>query len=106
MPKGARLPAIEQILELAYEFSHDMNEAEAESYQGLMKGAINSYRRIDEFAENKPPVKYPRDPGYRPPPENPYNAWYVKTDIKGDGSGPLAGMKVAVKDAVCVAAFR
>ena len=104
MPRGPRLPAINQILELAQEFGIDMSEDEAASYQSLMTGAINSYRRIDEFAEIKPRVKYPRDPGCRPPPEeNPYNAWYIKTDIKGAGSGPLAGMKVAVKDAVCVA---
>ena len=104
MPKGARLPTVSQIIALATEFGMEMSEADAASYQSLMVGAINSYRRLDEFAEAKPPVKYPRTPGYRPPPEeNPYNAWYVKTDIKGAEDGPLAGMRVAVKDAVCVA---
>jgi amidase len=104
MPKGARLPSVDQIVALATDLGMDMTQAEAASYQTLMKGAINSYRRIDEFAENKPRVKYPRDPGYRPgPEENPYGAWYVKTNIKGAKNGPLSGMRVAVKDAVSVA---
>ena len=39
-----------------------------------------------------PAVKYPRTPGYRPEgEENKYNAWYVKTEIKGAPSGKLAG---------------
>ena len=54
--------------------------------------------------EPKLPVKYPRAPGYRPSPEeNPHNAWYWKTDIKGAPSGVLAGKRVAIKDNICVA---
>ena len=75
MPKGPRLPTVEQIIELARDLGMDMTEAEATSYQTLMKGAVNSYRRIDALEEVKPRVKYPRDPGYRPgPEENPWNA--------------------------------
>jgi amidase len=49
-------------------------------------------------------VKYPRTPGYRPEgEENKYNAWYVKTTIKGAPSGKLAGKTIAIKDNVCVA---
>ena len=34
-----------------------------------------------------PPVKYPRDGGWRPTPdENKLGAWYVKTSIKGKAS--------------------
>src|SRR5262249_31680876 len=56
------------------------------------------------LAEPKLPVKYPRAPGYRPSAEeNPFNAWYWKTDIKGAPKGLLAGKKVAIKDNICVA---
>ena len=69
-----------------------------------MAGSIASYARLDELVEPKLPVKYPRDPGYRPPAEeNPYNAWYWKTHIVGAESGILAGERVAVKDNICVA---
>ena len=57
-----------------------------------MAGSIASYARLDELAEPKLPVKYPRDPGYRPPAEeNSYNAWYWKTNITGAKGGLLAG---------------
>ena len=59
---------------------------------------------LDQFAEPTLPVKYQRDPGYRPPAaENRLNAWYWKCSIKGAQSGPLAGKKIAIKDNVCVA---
>ena len=51
-----------------------------------------------------PPVKYPRDGGWRPAPdENKLGAWYVKTSIKGKPGGKLAGRRVALKDNVCLA---
>src|SRR5437016_9130860 len=51
-----------------------------------------------------PAVKYPRTPGYRPEgEENKYNAWYVKTTIKGAPSGKLAGKTIALKDNVSLA---
>jgi len=62
------------------------------------------YSRVDELVEPTLPVKYPRTPGFRPQPEdNPYNAWYWRTEIKGTASGLLAGKTIAIKDNVCVA---
>ena len=81
-----------------------LTEADAASFCSLMAGSIASYARLDELAEPKLPVKYPRCPGYRPPAEeNPYNAWYWKTNITGAKGGVLAGERVAVKDNICVA---
>jgi len=69
-----------------------------------MDGVLASYRRLDQFAEPTLPVKYRRDPGYRPPAsENRLNAWYWRCSIKCAQSGPLAGKKIAIKDNVCVA---
>ena len=49
-------------------------------------------------------MRYPRTPGYRPSgDENKFNAWYVKTTIKGAPGGKLAGKRVALKDNVCLA---
>src|SRR5262245_16102602 len=99
-----RLPTVSQILELAKTFGMTLTEADAASFCSLMAGSIASYARLDELAEPKLPVKYPRDPGYRPPAEeNPYNAWYWKTNITGANVGVLAGERVAVKDNICVA---
>src|SRR5260221_8341607 len=69
-----------------------------------MAGPLASYTRLDELVEPTLPVKYPRTPGYRPgPAENPHNAWYWKTDIRGASGGVLAGRRVAIKDNICVA---
>jgi amidase len=98
-----RLPTVAQVLDLAKDFGMTLTEEDAASFRGLMAGSIASYARLDELVEPKLPVKYPRAPGYRPPPEeNPYNAWYWKTEIAGAKGGVLAGVRVAVKDNICV----
>jgi amidase len=49
-------------------------------------------------------VKYPRTPGYRPgPEENPRNAWYRKSIVKGAPCGKLKGKVVALKDNIMLA---
>ena len=97
-------PTVDEIHRIADEFFLDLSDEDVLSFQGLMGGLLDSYSRINELVEPKPEVKYPRDAGYRPQPEeNPYNAWYYKTAIKGASSGPLSGKRVAIKDNICVA---
>ncbi len=104
MSTGPRLPTTEEVLHLAQGFGMTLTAEDAVSFRGLMAGSIASYGRLDELAEPKLPVAYPRTPGYRPAPEeNPYNAWYWKTEIKGAAGGVLAGKRIAVKDCFCVA---
>ena len=104
MASGAELPSIKQILSLASEFGIDLSESEASSYQNLMKGPLTSYRRLEEFSEYKPEVKYKRNSGYRPTAEeNPYNAWYWRCEIEGTDSGILDGFEVGIKDSIFVA---
>jgi amidase len=99
-----RLPTVDQLLEIAGSFGMTLTAEDAASFRGLMAGSIASYNRLDQLPEPKLPVKYPRSPGYRPgPEENPWNAWYWKTDIRGAATGVLAGKKVAIKDNICVA---
>ena len=63
-----------------------------------------AYDAVDAMPDYVPAVKYPRTPGYRPEgEENKYNAWYVKTEIKGAPSGKLAGKTIALKDNICLA---
>src|SRR6201982_3174192 len=59
---------------------------------------------VDAMPDYLPAVKYPRTPGYKPEgEENKYNAWYVKTTVKGAPRGKLAGKEVVLKDNVCLA---
>src|SRR5438270_13889240 len=72
--------------------------------QDIVAPLCAAYAALDNFADEKPAVKYPRDGGWRPSAaENPLNAWYYKTSIKGNASGKLAGRRVALKDNVCLA---
>ena len=104
MQIGANLPSVARVLEMADSFGIDMNVEDATIYRGFMQGLVNSSRRIDAMTEDKPEVKYPRTTGKRPAPEdNPHNAWYWRSKIKGSGKGVLKGLKVGIKDAVCVA---
>jgi amidase len=67
-------------------------------------GHARGLRHGGRHADYLPPVDYPRTSGYRPTAEeNPINAWYVKTEMRGAPRGPLAGKKVALKDNVCLA---
>ena len=104
MPRGPVLPSVRQIQGLAHDFGIELPLEDAETYRAVMDGTIKAYRTIDELAELRPPVKYPRATGYRPSPaENPYNAWYWKTEIEGAGSGPLVGSRIGIKDMISVA---
>jgi amidase len=99
-----RKPSIDDLRKAAETFHLDLTAEDLASFRGLMDGVVASYCRLDQLAEPKLPVKYPRSPGYRPEPaENRHNAWYWKCSIKGAPAGKLAGKKVAIKDNVCVA---
>jgi amidase len=69
-----------------------------------MGGNVAAYALLEGMADNLPPAKYPRSRGHRPEgDENPYNAWYYKSEVKGAPEGKLKGKTVALKDNVCLA---
>ena len=79
-----RLPSVEQLSDISRSFGLALSDDDLLSFRELMRGPLASCDRLDEMIEPKLPVRYPRAPGYRPPAsENPYNAWYWKTDIRG-----------------------
>jgi amidase len=101
---SVRKPLLEELRHIAAAYHMKLTDEDLASFRNLMDEAIASYRRVDELAEPKLPVKYPRTAGYRPAPEeNPLNAWYWRCSIKGAPAGKLAGKRVAIKDNVCVA---
>ena len=99
-----RTPSLEQLSEIALEYGLDLSEADLQSFQGLVAGALASCDRLDKLPEPALPVRHPRTPGHRArPEENPLNAWYWRCSIRGAGGGPLSGKRIAIKDNVCVA---
>ena len=81
-----------------------MSDARIQEFLDVMQGTLDAYDAVDAMPDYLPPVLYPRTAGHRPShEENPLNAWYVKTEVRGAPRGPLHGRTVALKDNVCLA---
>ena len=97
-------PSLETLAELAARYGLELSREDLVFYGRLIEATLPSLRRLDQLPEPRPPVRYPRTPGWRPgPDENPLNAWYWRCSIEGAREGPLAGKRVAIKDSACVA---
>lgn len=82
----------------------DLTDRDVDEFLELIDEVVVAYNVVDAMPDNLPPVKYPRTPGHRPTgDENPHNAWYVKSMIRGAPDGKLVDKTVVIKDNVCVA---
>ena len=99
-----KTPSIGQLRDVADQLGFAVTDDYLAQMQSVMEPMAGGYRILDELPDEVPTVCYPRTPGYRPEgDDNPYGAWYVKTDIKGASRGKLKGQRVAIKDNICVA---
>src|SRR3989440_965104 len=97
-------PTVAEVGARAADLGFPLPEAAAQSFLGLMAGSFAAYDAVAAMPDHVPAVRYPRTPGYRPEgAENRYNAWYVKTTVKGTQTGKLAGKTIVLKDNVCLA---
>jgi amidase len=75
-------PTAAQLKALADDLGFNLSEAELAAFGELIGPSIDAYNAVDRMAQELPPVKYPRTPGYRPSDEeNPHGAWYARTTI-------------------------
>ncbi len=80
-----------------------LSDADIASFGPLVHGLLTSWDAVEELYAASTPTA-PERSWTRPEPDaNPYNAWYVTTDVAGAADGPMAGMRVAVKDNTAVA---
>lgn len=97
-------PNQEELEDLVASLGMSMSSERVSEFLEAMEPNFQAYDVIESMPDEKPEIRYPRSPGYRPSAEeNPRNAWYVKTDIKGASRGKLTGKTVAIKDNICVA---
>ena len=97
-------PTRSQLLDAADEMRLDLSDDDLRSFADLLAPSIAAYTLVDQMPDNLPTVRYPRTPGIRPDAaDNPNNAWYVKTTVKGAETGKLAGKTVALKDNIMLA---
>jgi len=100
---GVTPPTLDELSSIADQYRLNLSRDDLKVYQGVIEGAIGSYRRVSELEDPKLPVKYDRKRGYRPAArDNPLNAWYWRCSIEGSATGKLAGKKIALKDNICV----
>jgi amidase len=101
---SVKRPTHEQLKSIVQGFGMHMSDQRIGEFLALIHESCKAYDAVDAMPDYLPPVDYPRTAGYRPSEEeNPLNAWYVKTDIKGAPRGPLAGRSVVLKDNICLA---
>ncbi|HJU18603.1 MAG TPA: amidase [Stellaceae bacterium] len=99
-----KAPTLAQLGEIAEELGFTFTADDLAAHREALLPGIAAYNLIDQLPDEVPPVAYPRRPGRRPAPEeNPYGAWYVRTEVTGASSGKLAGKRVALKDNICLA---
>ncbi|HKA22461.1 MAG TPA: amidase family protein, partial [Blastocatellia bacterium] len=102
MPVSAPTP--DQLKQIASEMGLSLTDSDVESFIELMKPSVEGYNVVDQLPDNLPPVKYPRNPGYRPSPdENKHNAWYYKSRVEGARNGKLKGKTIVLKDNIMLA---
>ncbi|WP_085884470.1 amidase [Oceanibacterium hippocampi] len=101
---SVKRPTLGQMREMSERLRLSMSDSDLAEYLAVMEPYMEAYDRLAAAPDFLPEVKYPRSPGYRPDAsENPLNAWYYKTDIKGAADGPLRGKRIVLKDTVCLA---
>ncbi|MDV4146132.1 amidase [Shimia sp. FJ5] len=99
-----RRPTLSQMRDMSSRFGMNLSDADLEEYREIIEPYMQAYDRLDAMPDYLPEVRYPRSPGHFPnPSENPLNAWYVKTEVRGAPDGKLLGKRIALKDTICLA---
>lgn len=97
-PTDAELRALER------ELGMTMSPEEHVIYTQLVAGALSAYAAIESADDALPAAPAGPRRWWEPPAaENALGAWFVRTEIPHAKSGPLAGVRVALKDNVMLA---
>ena len=97
-------PTLAQMRDMASRFGMSLSDEDLEEYREIIEPYMQAYDRLDAMPDYLPEVRYPRSPGHFPnQTENPLNAWYVKTEVRGAPDGKLRGKRIALKDTICLA---
>jgi amidase len=102
---GLRPPTPEEIVRLARLDGIELDSRQAEELAPVIASLTDFQSLLDRLdGELALPTPEPRDSGYFPAPEdNPHNAFIRRCRVEGSGSGPLAGLTVALKDNISLA---
>ncbi|MDQ1012145.1 amidase [Streptomyces sp. V4I23] len=97
-------PSAEDLARYARHYGFTMSTDDLDGFSRLVDSALSAYDLVEELYEDMLPVVVKDRPHTRPSEsDNPFGAWYVRTEITATDDGPLAGVRIAVKDNVAVA---
>jgi len=99
-------PSNDDVAAIANRYGLGLGPRDVGEFRELIAAALTSYDVVERLYEARQ-AREPQAPvrQWQRPSDaaNELGAWYVTTDITGDGDGPLAGRRVAVKDNIAVA---
>jgi len=99
-----RPPNRDDLITAGSKFGITLSDHELETYESLTAGSAAAYDAVERlYAETAPPAPTGRSSSFPAPADNPLGAWYARTEIPGAASGPLQGLRVAIKDNISVA---
>ncbi len=99
-------PSDDDIAAIADRYGLGLGPQDVAVFRELITRSATSYDVVERLYQESqarlpgPPAREWQRPADA---DNELGAWYVTTDIKEDGDGPLAGRRVAVKDNIAVA---
>jgi amidase len=93
-----------ELARIASHYGLELSDADLESFQPFVTGLLGSWSALEDLYARTAPAAPADRPWHRPEDaDNPLGAWYVRTEITENGSGPLAGRTIAIKDNTMVA---
>ncbi len=99
-----RQPTVSEMIEISEDFGLNLSEAKVRDFMDLMEPIFEDYETVNSMSDYVPKITRPTAVWSFPEPEeNPFNAWYVRTEISLNSSGSLGGQTVALKDSICLA---
>jgi amidase len=97
-------PTSEQLARVAERIGYRSALDSIEEYTALVSAMLEAYDAVDSV-EDQPVLATRERVDARVPTadEDPHHTWYVRTSIRGATDGPLAGVRLGVKDSIMVA---
>src|SRR5262249_28422297 len=101
---AVRPPGKDELAAIARGYGMHLSEQDLATFGPLVTGLLSSYDAVEELYAQTAPQPPPDRTWKQPDPgQNALGAWYVRTEITEQPSGPLAGRRVAIKDNIEVA---
>jgi amidase len=99
-----RPPTTEDLIRASERERLALTATECEELQPFAAAFVRTLDDVEDLPDLVVPARYPRTPGRRPSPdEDPVNAFVRVCHVEGSSDGPLAGMRIGVKDNIAVA---